>query len=256
MIQTLLSATAVLLLLPAIGVNAAGNAVTIPLATEDRSEIEHSFGGGVLGEALPAAAITDPNLYLDMSVRSRTYRLRDESGAESDQIFRLMPVGPERTTQIWRYQEGDVESGEIERQADGSFVLTGVEDVETGAATRYAPAEPFLLKGMMPGGERRLRMAVRVYDPAQPSEVTHEGSLDVVHRYLGAYRIRVPAGTYDAVLMKSSFNGRIGPARLEDTQYRFFAPGAGLVASIERRDVSALLLYRAHLQEAKLLAPD
>ncbi len=252
--KTLFSAARTIVL--SIGATTANAGSLMPLPEQDRSEIDGSLGEGVLGEAVPAPEITAPGRYLDMNLHSRHYRLRNEDGEESDQPFTLTPIDPEHGNSTWRYQEGDVENGYIEQQPDGSFVLTGVEDVATGAVTRYEPAEPFLLKGMRPGEVRRLRMAVRVYDRSDPSVIAHEGALQVVYRYLGAYRLTLPAGTFDAVVMKSSFNGNVGPARLEDTQYRFFASGAGLVASIERRDVSAFLLYNAHMKETKLLAPE
>lgn len=230
--------------------------LSMSLPAQDRTEIDRSLGAGVLGAALPAPEISAPGRYLNPNLGTRRYRVHDESGATTDQVFTLTAIEPQHANKTWRYQEGDSENGYMELQPDGSFVLTGVEDVATGAVTRYEPAEPFLLQGMRPGEERKLRMAVRVHDLASPSVVTHEGSLDVAHHYLGAYRLNLPAGHYDAVLMKSSFSGKVGPARLEDTQYRFFALGAGLVASIERRDVSAFLLYNTHMRETKLLAAD
>jgi hypothetical protein len=255
MTKTLLSAARTLVSMHlTLGAAAANPGITLPLTEQERSEIDRSLGPGVLGEAVPALRITDPERYLDMKPVPRIYRVRSESGSETDQGFQLMPVTSAAGKRTWRYRQDGAENGFIEQQPDGSFVMTGVEDAETGAVTRYQPPEPLLLKSMNPGEERKLRMAIQVYDPASPSEVAHEGSLDVVYRYLGAYRLTLPAGTYDAVLMKSSFSGKVGPAHLEDTQYRFFAPGAGLVAAIEWRDVSAFLLYNAHIREARLLA--
>ncbi len=196
-----------------------------------------------MGEAVAAHGIADPERYFDMKSESRVYRIRREAEPDTEQGFHLTPVSSETGRRTWRYRQDGAENGFIEQEPDGSFVMTGVEDAETGAVTRYQPAEPLLLKGMKPG----------VYDPASPSDVAHEGVLDVIYRYLGAYRLTLPAGTYDTVLMKSSFSGKVGPAHLEDTQYRFFAPGVGIVASIERRDVSAFLLYHAHIREARLL---
>lgn len=237
-----------------VGAAAASPGVLLPLAEQERAKIDRSLGPGVLGEAVAAQAIDEPEHYLDLTSVSRVYRIRSESGAQTEQRFHLTPVNAETGKPTWRYQQDGAENGFIEQEPDGSFVMTGVEDAETGAVTQYQPGEPLLLKGMKPGEERKLRMAVRVYDPASPSEIAHEGVLDVNYRYLGAYRLTLPAGTYDTVLTKSSFSGKVGPAHLEDTQYRFFAPGAGVVASIERRDVSAFLLYQAHLREARLLA--
>jgi hypothetical protein len=110
-----------------------------------------------------------------------------------------------------------------------------------------------LLKGLSAGDEKKLRMRVRVCDLQKPDNLAHEGWLDVVYRYVGAYRLKVPAGTYDTVLIKSTLNGEIGPATVDDTQYRFFARGTGMVATVEQRDVSAFLVYRPHTEVAKVL---
>ena len=231
----------------------AGSVIQLP--ADDRVAIEQSFGPGVLGQAVPAPMLDDPSRYLDLAPGSRTYRIVG-SGAEEirNERFQWKALDTERGNPAWRYDAGGGEAGFIEREPDGSFVLTGVQEADEGALTKYDPPEPFLLKGLSPGNERRIRMAVRVYNVAQPSELMHEGSLEVIYRYIGAYRLAVPAGTYDAVLLKSTFNGKIGPAELQDTQYRFFAPAVGLVAVSEKRDVSALVIYNAHTRTAKLFS--
>jgi hypothetical protein len=226
----------------------------LPLPTEDRLAIEESFGTGVIGQAVPAPALQDPALYLDLAPGSRTYRIVGAGDDINNEQFRwtVLRSGPGKP--VWRYDAGKVESGFIEREPDGSFVLTGVQESGEQAITKYDPPEPFLIKDLNPGDQRRIDMAVRVYNLAEPSELIHEGSLEVIYRYVGAYRLTVPAGTYDAVLLKSTFSGKIGPAELQDIQYRFFAPGVGLAATIEKRDVSALVIYNAHTRSAKLFA--
>ena len=64
----------------------------------------------------------------------------------------------------------------------------------------------------------------------------------------------VPAGTYDAALVKWSYSGKIGPANIKDSQYRFLAPNVGMVAMIQIRSISALLVYNDHSKRGKLLA--
>jgi hypothetical protein len=83
--------------------------------------------------------------------------------------------------------------------------------------------------------------------------VKHEGTLALTYSYLGAYRVNTPAGSYDAALIKWAYDGKIGPASVEDTQYRFFADKIGLVASVDKLDVSAFLLYKKHTKFGKLL---
>ena len=83
--------------------------------------------------------------------------------------------------------------------------------------------------------------------------MTHQGELQVTYEYLGAYRLTVPAGSFDTVVTKSTFSGKVGPAKIEDIQYRFFAEKVGLVATIENRQVSALLVYQSNKSIAKVL---
>jgi hypothetical protein len=220
----------------------------------DRLTVEHSFGPGVLGDAVRAPVLGEPELYAGPRSGSRSYRRVGEDSGEMFEPMQWSALGIRDGAPVWRYAAGRDEAGYIALQPDGSLVLTGVEDAREGALTRYDPSEPYLLKGLAPGQEREVRMAVQVYDLKRPSELMHRGSLKVVYRYVGAYRLRVPAGTYEAILLKSTFSGTIGPASLEDTQYRFFAPHAGLVATIEHRDVSAFLLYNAHTRAGKLLS--
>src|SRR5512147_147601 len=93
---------------------------------------------------------------------------------------------------------------------------------------------------------------VNVYDLSDPKDVEHKGSLDVTLTYVGAYRVTVPAGTFDAALLKWDFKGKIGPG-VEDIQARFVAPGIGMVAAAEKRDVAAFLIYNDNTKVGKVL---
>ena len=119
--------------------------------------------------------------------------------------------------------------------------------------TRYNPPEPLLIAGMNAGDSKALTMKVNVYDLSDPKDVEHKGSLDVTLTYVGAYRVTVPAGTFDAALLKWDFKGKIGPASVEDIQARFVAPGIGMVAAAEKRDVAAFLIYNDNTKVGKVL---
>lgn len=228
----------------------------VPLPAADRLAIEKSLGQGILGESLPASEITDPSRYLELVPAVRTFRIVQGFHAGQQEKFQLLPEPPQTIRNRWRYLSGEEEAGFLELRADGSLVLTGIQDRQTGVLTQYDPAEPYLVRGMVPGGEQTLRMSVRVLDAEQPAQVAHRGMLTVGYRYVGAYRLVLPGGTYDSVLMKSTYNGQVGPATVEDTQYRFFAPRVGLVAAIEHRLISAFLLYRSETTTARVLAEE
>ncbi|MFO1417084.1 MAG: hypothetical protein U1E83_00300 [Methylotetracoccus sp.] len=229
------------------------DAPPVSIADFDREALEQGLGVGVVAEPLPAPVLSDPELYAGSRTGSRHFRRVDAGGAAVVEAMNWTSLSLADGARAWRYAAGADEAGIVARDADGSFVVTGIEDARDHALTRYEPAEPLLVKDIAPGQEKRIRMAVRVYDLGRPDELMHDGALDVTYRYVGAYRLHLPAGTFDAILMKSTFSGTIGPAVLEDTQYRFFAPHAGLVAMIERRDVSALLVYNAQTRVSRVL---
>ncbi len=98
-----------------------------------------------------------------------------------------------------------------------------------------------------------MTVGVKVYDLGDPGDLTHQGSLDVIYSYVGAYKVTVPAGTYDAALIKWSYNGSVGPANVEDTQYRFLAEEVGIVAAVEKKDITAMLVYNDNSKYGKVL---
>jgi hypothetical protein len=220
---------------------AAERGTTIPLPDEDRLAVEKYLGSGVVRSAIPAPEIADTNRYLAANPSTREFRL--VSGRDAGQTERHQPTLLKREAGgiTWRYDSGGKFVYFLTAKANGDYVVTGVEDTQGGAITRYSPSEPFMLQGFAPGEERNVKLGVNVFDLSNPDEQTHEGTLDVNYRYVGAYKVRVPAGSFDAVLMKWIFKGKIGPASVDDTQYRFFAPDVGMVAGVEQLDVSALL---------------
>jgi hypothetical protein len=227
---------------------------TIPLPNEDRSAIEQYLGKGVVGPAIPAPEIVETGRYLAANPIARTFRL--VSGSDAGKTERHQPTLLRREAGVttWKYEAGGKFVYFVTAKANGDYVVTGVEDREGGAITKYSPSEPFMLQGLAPGDERRETLGVKVFDLSNPEEQTHEGSLDVNYRYIGAYKVKVPAGSFDAVLVKWTFKGKVGPASVDDTQYRFFAPDVGIVAGVEQLDVSAMLVYNRHTKVARVLA--
>ncbi len=49
------------------------------------------------------------------------------------------------------------------------------------------------------------------------------------------------------------YDGKVGPARVKDDQYWFFADGVGPVARIDKKDISAMLVYRDKSKVAGVL---
>jgi len=104
-----------------------------------------------------------------------------------------------------------------------------------------------------PGESRTVKSKLKVYDLSHPDHLSHKGHLDVKYTYVGAYRVTVPEGSYEAVLLKWQYNGKIGPAKVDDVQYRLLAKDVGTVAMIEKKSVSAMLFYNEHVNIGSVL---
>ena len=64
----------------------------------------------------------------------------------------------------------------------------------------------------------------------------------------------MPAGTYQAILVRLAYEGKIGPAHTKDTAYYFFAPHVGVVAMISQEDVEAFWIIHIDSRSGKVLA--
>lgn len=220
-----------------------------PLPSQDRLIIEQSLGRGVVGKPAPAPVIDDPARYLAATEGVWLYRVI--KGASGKSTERDTWHRTDRTH--WNHDTDGQETAFIATQPDGSLVVTGLRDIKDDALTRYTPPEPLLLNHLRPEEERHFAMGVQVYDPDDLAQPVHEGRLEVGYRYVGAYRLATPSGHHEAVLFKYTYHGTVGPATIEDVQYRFFARDVGLVGMIERREVSAFLVYNLRRHTAKLL---
>lgn len=231
----------------------AGNGSIIPLPEEDRLAIEKYLGKGVVGQAVPAPALVDTSQHLVFNAGTRNYRLVSgpDAGKTEQHQPTLLKQGASGST--WRYDTGARFIFFFTAKTNGDYGVTGVTDNEEGVITQYSPAEPLMLQGLAPGEERNMTLGLKVFDLSNPDEPIHAGSLDVTYRYVGAYKVTVPAGSFDAVLVKWMFKGKIGPATLDDTQYRFFVADVGMVAAVEQMDVSAMLIYNKQRKLARVL---
>jgi hypothetical protein len=98
-----------------------------------------------------------------------------------------------------------------------------------------------------------MTIKVNVYDLDDPDDLEHKGSLDLTLTYVGASRVTVPAGTFDAALLRWDYKGKVGPASVDDIQVRFLAKDVGMVAAAEKLDVAAFLVYNDNTKVGKVL---
>lgn len=230
-----------------------GDGDTIPLPGADKKVLEQYLGRGVVGDAVPAKPIDDPSKLYGLAEGTRTYKLtsgKEKGSTEKHVIAELKRDTPGASwTETW----GTDSALGLHRDDDGSIHLVTHNEHEDGVITHYDPPEPMVLAGMKPGESRKTKSATKVYDISHPDHLTHKGQLDLTLTYVGAYRVTVPAGSYDAVLLKWTYTGKIGPAKVNDVQYRLLAEGVGTVAEVEKKKVSAMLVYNEQSKSGKVL---
>jgi hypothetical protein len=228
---------------------AGAQAAGLPAA--DQKALKPLFDAGIIGAPVAGGPLT---LGL-AALRDGTWTYRIVAGkdkGQSDQHV-VQQLKRDATGASWRYEAGPKHILFLHDEADGSLDLVSEQDIEQGVLTTYSPPQPVIVPGLQPGESRQFSMAVNVFDLSQPDELKYQGKLAVTYSNLGAYKVTVPAGSWDATLVKWTFNGKVGPANIADTQYRFAVENVGMIARIEKKDISALLFYHDDSKSVKVL---
>jgi hypothetical protein len=240
-----LAVAAVGLLLPG------GVARGAELPRVDREALAPLLDAGVVGAPATAGPLT--LAMAGLRDGTWTYQILAGKGQGQTQAHVASQLKSDATGTTWRYESGPNAVLFLHAAPDGTLSLVSEQDIEHGVLTTYAPPEPVLVPGLTPGESRQSTIAVKVYDLSEPDNLKYQGSLDVTYSYLGAYAVTVPAGSWDAALVRWTFKGKVGPARIEDTQYRFAVADVGMLARIEAKNISAMLIYHDDSKSAKVL---
>jgi hypothetical protein len=225
----------------------------IQLPAEDRTFLEQYLGKNVVGNPVVTTPISDPLEYFPLEEGTWIYRVTNgkNKGKSVQQV--LTRLKRDRPDTSWRQAAGTNSVLYLLNTANDGVEIVSTEDQEQGVISRYSPREPIILQGMNPGDTKLMKTDVKVYDLSHPDHLTHKGFMNITYSYVGAYVVKVPAGTFKASLFKWQYKGKVGPAEVQDIQYRFFAKDVGTVAMIEKTDVTALLVYREHTKIGKVL---
>jgi len=223
------------------------------LPSADRAAIEKYLGKGVVGKALGGNPIADMEKVFSFKPGHWTFQFTsgEKQGKDQKQSFSDIKTGASGTT--GRYQNGGKQALFLLRSQNGDISTVSEQDSGQGVISRFSPPAPIYVTGMARGDSKKVKIGVKVYDLSDPSDVTHSGSLDLTYSYVGVYDVTVPAGTYQAALIKWDYNGEVGPASIQDTQYRFLAQGVGVVAMVEKKNIAAMLIYHDHSKFGKVL---
>jgi hypothetical protein len=226
-------------------------AAPIALPDADRTAVEQLLGKGVIGDPVEGKPLTPADIPLQEG--TWTYKVVGGNKKGSTEVDALSQLKRDGTGASWKIVIGPKDLAFIQRSDDDNTDILSEQDTDQGVITRFLPAEPILINGMEPGTSKTMTIGVKVYDLSSPDEVSHTGSLNLEYSYVGAYKVTVPAGSYDAALLKWVYDGSVGPASVKDTQYRFVAKDTGIIASIDKKKISAMLFYHDDSNTGKVL---
>jgi hypothetical protein len=231
----------------------AADGVVLPLPPEDQQEITARLGSGVVGQALPSNPIVDPSIYFPLQDRVLTYQVTAGSHAGNTQTLKVAKRNRPGGTPAWRFGISPTLAGFIRRDLEGDLMMPAVADSDEGVVVVTTPANPFVVNGIKPGETRAFSQSVSVNYLDDPTKQDYSGNMNAAYTYVGTYQMTVPAGTYQAILMRLKYEGKVGPAHTKDTAYYFFAPQVGVVAMISQEDVEAFWIIHIDTKSGKVL---
>ena len=207
----------------------------------------------MVGEPLPSRLIDDPNVLFSFAHIPVTYRFTSGRNKGKSQTLVATKVGRPGGKFVWRVQLAPSLVGFFRQMPNGDIVMPAVEDTGAEALVVSTPANLFISKGMRPGETRRFvqQVSVRYLDDIDNEQWS--GKLETDFTYVGTYRTKVPAGTFDAILLRTTVEGKVGPAHTHATSYSLFAPGEGLVAMILQQRITAFWIYNVNGAGGKVL---
>ena len=239
-----------LFLILSVSALAADEGKVVPLSAEDQKALA-LLGEGVVGKALPAHPIEDVGKFLDLQAGPHTFKIVAGKDQGKTQVETYTSLGVKDGSQHWKRTIGD-QYDEFLSLSAGATGKTAETEKEHGYRAAFDPPMHEHV-GIAPGESVDLESKLRVSTEKDPSKIKYTGKMNSKLTYVGAYQVKVPAGTFEAILMKFDVTIHVGPANVEDVQYTFLAKGVGKVAELEALRVSAALIYHKHDKTAKVL---
>src|SRR5262245_21597474 len=228
--------------------------VVLPLPAADQQQIAAHLGPSVVGAAIPSQRIVDAASYFPLQERLLIFQITSGNNAGASQGLTLKKTRRPIGTPAWRFQFAPTLFAFINTTPGGDLMMSAVSDTDEGVVGVSTPPNPFVLTGLEPGESRTFSQTVAVNYLDDPTRRDWGGRLNETYTYVGSYRLMVPAGAYDSILIRFAYQGKVGPADVTYTAWYFFARDVGLVAMVTLEDVSAFWIYHVDTTVGKVLA--
>jgi hypothetical protein len=217
------------------------------------SEAAQILGEGVVGDAQSARPLADPAMVARWE--AGTWRYRITSGVRRGQIESeaLVPIGGSEG-ETWERRVGREYTLYLRRTAEGGIVMPTELAHDHKALVHFEPPLSYLIAGLTPGGHKVFDGKMDVYSSRHPATKWYSGRVQATTTYAGMYRVTTPAGTYNAMVIRTEYRIDIlSVVSVCDTLYTFYAEGVGKIAEAEHRRISAGGLFSTDTKTGKVL---
>ena len=221
------------------------------LTEGELQKLLETFGPEFVIERMEAPTIR--NVYDWVNRKAGYYRYQFVEGSDDGEEFQLEKHVPDKSNPdtAWTRHIGDTLVESFEITDDRDVLIVEETDRKHGFRVVIEPGV-HLPAGIDPGATWEVDARLSVYQ-LEDDSLAHQGKVEAIHSYEGAFRIRTPAGDFDTILIREDFILHVGPLKADDDRFLFFARGVGLVAEVEAIKASAILIFRTREHSAKVL---
>jgi hypothetical protein len=218
------------------------------------SEVHQILGDGVVEPLDTARPLSNPLRAANWEPGEWSYRLT--TGERRGQIEReiLAPIDATPRGETWSRTIGKQYTLYLSYTAEGSLVLPSEIAHAHKALVYFEPPLSYLFAALQPGEAREFDGKMTVYRASDPATRWYSGRIRATTVHAGVYRVKTPAGTFNATLVRTDYKIDIlSVVSVTDTLYTFYAEGIGKVAEAERQRISAMALFNSDAQIGKVL---
>lgn len=210
------------------------------------------LGEGVVIQEIDAPVLNSPAQWVGRSEGEYLFRFVTGDDHGKTEQMEIHKPDPHKPNVAWSRHIGDTMIEDI-AVVDGQGVSIHTEtDAEHGFRIEIHPGIN-IPTGAKKGDSWQEESALTIYDLDAPDKIAHRGTMSTVRRYLGAYKVRLPAGDFDAILLEEDYRIHVGPLKGTDTRYVFYSKGLGVVAEVEGIRASAVIVFHMKSDSAKVL---
>jgi hypothetical protein len=217
-------------------------------------EVLRVLGDGVVGDPAPGRPLRDPVGIARWEAGEWWYRLTAGARRGKTELESLTPIGLTPRGETWKRTVGREYTLYVRQTADGDLVMPTEIAHAHGARVSFDPPLSYLLIGLEPGERRTFDGKMEVYSAEDPSVKRYSGRIRATTMHGGVYRVKTPAGTFDAILIRTDYKIDIFTVvTVTDRLYTFYAEGVGKVAEAEHRRTSMIGMFNSDTITGKVL---